>query len=201
MFFKPTVTRHTSAGTFRAGVVYDVDDKDAKRLAVIKPLTEGKDPVFKKLSAQQVKSEQIKAHKLQVTKTSPALAVDKRAAKVKNATELEETVKNQTTKIGELITERDDLAVKLKGAVEQSELDGESIKLLTEERSDAQKAFEGRREECIKLASELDDAKSELEEVKAQLESAKAKIAELEAVPSETSTGAAAENADEEDGK
>lgn len=110
MFFKPTVTRHTSAGTFRAGVVYEVDDKDAKRLAVVKPLTEGKEPVFETLATKQVKAEQIKAHKLQVTKTSPALAVDKRAAKVKNATELEETVKNQTTKISELITERDDLA-------------------------------------------------------------------------------------------
>ena len=201
MFFKPTVTRHTSAGTFRAGVVYEADDKDAKRLAVIKPLTEGKDPVFKKLSAQQVKSEQIKAHKLQVTKTSPALAVDKRAAKVKNATDLEETVKNQTSKIGELITERDDLAEKLKGATDQAESDSRTIKTLTEEREAAQKAFEDRRDDAAELSSNLEDAKSELEAVKAQLESAKAKIVELEAVPSETSTGAAAENADEEDGK
>lgn len=53
MFVKGLSTRHTAVGTFRFGVVYEVDEKNHNVRKHVLPLLEGESPALEKISKAQ----------------------------------------------------------------------------------------------------------------------------------------------------
>ena len=58
MFVKGLSTRHTAVGTFRFGVVYEVDEKNHAVRKHVLPLLEGESPALEKISKAQAEKAQ-----------------------------------------------------------------------------------------------------------------------------------------------
>ncbi|TRD21905.1 hypothetical protein [Palleronia caenipelagi] len=107
MFVKCLSTRHTAVGTFRFGVVYEIDPKDHKVHKAIKPLLEGDSPALEEVSkaaAGKARVTQFTPEASSPRRSRPAADLrgdvakleaalqdsqDKEAAATKRATELE----------------------------------------------------------------------------------------------------------------
>ena len=83
MFVKGLSTRHTSVGTFRFGVVYEVDEKNHAVRKHVLPLLDGERPALKKLSKAEAEKEQAAPAQFTPEVTPPdakATAADLRSA-------------------------------------------------------------------------------------------------------------------------
>lgn len=126
MFVKGLSTRHTDMGTFRFGVVYEIDEKDHKIKKHVLPLLDGKSPALARLTKEQAQKEA--GNPVQLT---PALsvpdaakdnatlrdAVKKAQAGQKAAEELaateEERAKTAASELLKVVAERDKLSADL----------------------------------------------------------------------------------------
>jgi chromosome segregation ATPase len=86
MFVKGLSTRHTAVGTFRFGVVYEVDEKNHAVRKHVLPLLEGESPALEKISKAQAEKEMATPTQFTPEATAPdakATASDLRGAVAK----------------------------------------------------------------------------------------------------------------------
>lgn len=159
MFVKVLSTRKTKIGTFRFGVVYEVDEKNQKVREHVLPLLKGDDPALEEISkkeAQKVKSapDQFTPH---------VKAADPKAT----AADL-----------------RSDLA-----AAQKAEKEAEDKATKAEERAkDAEGKVEGLETQNAELVTKVTELEAELQTAASDLEAAKVQIADLNAAANDGAT-------------
>lgn len=182
MFILGMSTRHTAVGTYRLGVLYEVDETDPKIRKHVVPLTKGekgKEPPLKVLSAKEAK-----AHGK--AQTPPAKKPSKDTADAL-ASELRQRLTHAQSELAEAIKDRDAAETECKDAVAARDKAEQALateKAKTEaaesERDKAEQAHGDEKAKSEAAAVVLEKAAQDLADEKAKNKAAAAQIKDLE---------------------